>query len=297
MRLKNQVLILLTAILTVNCAGSKIDAAQESETDLMRAAYQREAGEPVAVLVLGTFHFKGSSTDERSLGDLGMLSAERQEQIEDVLDLLAGFAPTKIAVEVNRGRQSELDERYADYLAGRYELTSNEVDQLALRLGKQLGVEKIYAIDARGRHFDNDIDGEKLAAETGQTTLLTDPVEAAWTSFQESMEKQALKAPLRDYLILRNNPDMLRMAHSIYLTRDRGITDGENYPIADGFVSRWYNRNIRIYGNIRALPTEPGERVLVVIGAGHVPILKHLIENSGALSFVEVSDVLGEVKK
>lgn len=40
------------------------------------------------------------------------------------------------------------------------------------------------------------------------------------------------------------------VSHSIYLTREKAVTDGERYPSADGFVSTWYNRNIRIYGNV-----------------------------------------------
>ena len=53
----------------------------------------------------------------------------------------------------------------------------------------------------------------------------------------------------------------------------------------------WYNRNLRIFANIVRV-TEPGDRLLLVIGAGHVPILKQAADSSPEYRLVEVRSVL-----
>jgi hypothetical protein len=45
-------------------------------------------------------------------------------------------------------------------------------------------------------------------------------------------------------------------------------------------TGNWYHRNIRIYANILRI-TDPGDRLLIFYGAGHVPVLRHLLGASG----------------
>ena len=51
-----------------------------------------------------------------------------------IVDRLAAFRPTRVAVEWPADAQAELDQRYADYRAGRRALSANERDQIGLRL-------------------------------------------------------------------------------------------------------------------------------------------------------------------
>lgn len=74
----------------------------------------------------------------------------RQAEIAQLIDVLKRFQPTKIAVEVDTFPQKRIAQRYDDYLAGKYQLTRNEIDQLGLRLAKELGHKTIYAVDADG---------------------------------------------------------------------------------------------------------------------------------------------------
>jgi hypothetical protein len=65
-----------------------------------------------------------------------VLTPRRQAEIEALVDRLASFRPTHVAVEWETGEQAKLDQRYADYLAGRIKLDSDETDQIGL-LGRQ----------------------------------------------------------------------------------------------------------------------------------------------------------------
>jgi hypothetical protein len=52
-------------------------------------------------------------------------------------------------------------------------------------------------------------------------------------------------------------------------------------------ASDWYDRNLHIYANISRLVAKQDERVLVLIGAGHAPILRTLIRTAGEWDVVD----------
>ena len=45
---------------------------------------------------------------------------------------------------------------------------------------------------------------------------------------------------------------------------------------ADILSIHWYDRNLRMHRNIKRVASSPEDRVLVLFGAGHMGILKHL---------------------
>jgi hypothetical protein len=97
---------------------------------------------------------------------------------------------------------------------------------------------------------------------------------------------------LRETLRSINTPARLTAGHGHYLVGT--ILDGDlgDYLGADGFVSGWYNRNLRIYSNVVRLMRSPDERVLVVFGAGHMPILRHLFESTPVATLADLDAVL-----
>ena len=50
-------------------------------------------------------------------------------------------------------------------------------------------------------------------------------------------------------------------------------------PGAD-LLAAWYERNIRIFANLHRMGLAPEDRVFVIYGAGHVPILRQLVADS-----------------
>ncbi|MEL6324775.1 MAG: DUF5694 domain-containing protein [Pseudomonadota bacterium] len=274
-------------------------AEVEAQIQHLEAVYRRDGQQKVtAVMLLGVFHFEGSETDTYSQGDADMLSPNRQNEIGAVLDALEDFAPTKIGVEVNFANEGDINADYALFRAGELELTADEVHQLGFRLANRLGHDHLYAIDADGRSLDVEADLSAVASKQDQLWLGDDPIVAGWDAATDLDFEWTLEQPLRDALLRMNDPRSHKTEHSFYLTRYLGITDGEHYPRADAFVSKWYNRNIRIFGNILRVAEESDakdqERLLIIIGNGHVPILKHLAENSGSLELVSVASVLAD---
>ncbi len=246
------------------------------------------------VLLLGTFHFKDAGLDAyKPVHQFDVLSADGQAQVKEVLDGLARFAPTKIAVEVDAASQAKVDERYAAFRAGSAAPSANEITQIGFALAARLGHERVYAIDAQHAEPMPDPDVEASAKRLGQEAWLAGPMMPRYMSAIGALDELKTKVPLRLTLLVMNDPEVVRLSHGVYLTGGFRVGDGTDYAGADAFPTRWYSRNLRIFSNILRLCGAPEDRVLVVGGAGHVPILRHAAECSPDVDLVEVSEFLG----
>jgi hypothetical protein len=116
-----------------------------NSTSVAVSSRETEAMSDPQVMLLGSYHLANNNRDVINVSIEDVLTAHRQQQIIDLVECLAKWKPTRIAVEWDRSDQAGLDGRYATFLAGNYELTANEIDQIGLRLAKRLGSGLIVA--------------------------------------------------------------------------------------------------------------------------------------------------------
>ena len=258
------------------------------------AAAQAQAGPswpepPVKLLILGTFHFKDAGLDSyRPKHDVDILSAKRQAEL---VELLASFRPTKVAVERLPAEQPALDSQYKSYREGTLAPSSNEIVQLGFPLAAHLGHDRLYAVDAKRRFYEPWVDPDEYAANHGQENRL-DPL--LWLLYERQLafeDKLKTRATLRGFLLHLNTPERILRSHGQYLIGNFEVGSGDDYPGVDSKTA-WYNRNLRIFANLQRIADLQGDRILLVIGAGHVPILRHAAEASPQFELVEVSEVL-----
>ncbi len=101
------------------------------------------------ILVLGTYHMANPGHDLGNIQADDVRSAKRQQEIAELMTVLKKFNPTKIAIE-DDVTSNAAPSQYANYLASKYELSRNEIDQIGYRLAKELGHGKISPIDVGG---------------------------------------------------------------------------------------------------------------------------------------------------
>ena len=99
------------------------------------------------LLLVGTPHFGNPGRDVVNVRVADVRTPERQREIEAIVERLAAFRPTHVAVEWAVDKQERLDRRYAEFRAGRYQLSANETDQIGIRLAARLGLDKVHAVD------------------------------------------------------------------------------------------------------------------------------------------------------
>ncbi|MEA2490407.1 MAG: hypothetical protein QOH21_2199 [Acidobacteriota bacterium] len=85
-------------------------------------------------------------------------------------------------------------------------------------------------------------------------------------------------APIAQTLLYMNAPENLALGHSKYVEMSR-VGGGGNYVGAE-VVGVWYIRNLKIFSNIARL-AQPGERLLVLFGGGHAPLLREYAAQYG----------------
>lgn len=97
---------------------------------------------------------------------------------------------------------------------------------------------------------------------------------------------------LAEILLRLNEPQAALRGHGMYLVDEFAVGQSDDYPGAER-VTGWYNRNLRIFANLQRIAERPDERLLVIIGAGHLPILRHCAQASPECALIEAADYLG----
>jgi hypothetical protein len=250
------------------------------------------------VLLLGTFHFENPGLDaHKPKYAFDLFSEEGQSQLGELLARLVEFQPTKILVEQPSDQQASTDRRFASYREEKSQDVANEVVSVAFALAQRLGHERVYAFDAEAEWLPSAPDTEEAmhqeADRIGKLAFLDDPVGKLYAQAYTQGDELEQSLTLRQRLRLMNHPDLVRASHGAYVFfAGFRVNDGESFPGPDGFASAWHNRNLRMFSTIQRLASSPEDRLLVIVGAGHVPILQQCVQCCPTMTWVSAYDFL-----
>ena len=260
---------------------------------LLAAAASVTAGAQTAppqraeILIVGTYHMANPGRDVFNMSADDVLSPKRQAELGELLEVLQRFKPTKIAVEstVDEDRRPK---QYADYLAGTYSLSSNEIDQIGFRLAKELGMKAIHPVDV-----DGDFPWQRVinfAKAKGQSQVLDQLI----SEVGEMVKRQ--NAYLHSHTVLETllyMNDDTKVAQDVgFYYREAHLGEPGDYAGPD-LLASWYQRNIRIYNNIAHIVESPNDRVLVIYGAGHLGWLQQCVANDPVMRLRKLSEFAG----
>ncbi len=255
----------LLVLMIALAAGSAVGArAPEPSTGTSVSPAAR-----AEVLVLGVFHMANPGRDIFNLKADDVLSPKRQSEMAELVKVLSRFRPTKIAVEADVG-DDRVSARYADYLAGKHELTRNEVEQIGFRLARELGHKTLYPVDA-----DGDFPFQRVvnfAKASGRSKELDAHMEEGGAAVKAQGEYLASHTLLETLLYMNDDERVARDVGRYF--RKAHFGEPGDWAGAD-LVSDWFRRNMRIYSNIVGIVGSPEDRVLVIFGAGHLGWLRH----------------------
>lgn len=238
------------------------------------------------VMILGSFHFTGGGSDMINAEVDDFLTPARQAEIAAVLDRLEAFAPTKILVELTPDGEVEFNARYQSYRTGEAALGVNERQQIGMALAARLGHERLYAVD-----FATNMDFDAMfstAESAGQTALIAEFQAFIEPIREEEASPERAALPVLNRMI-RVNGGEFGEYHDLYLLLAQ-MGSAEN-PAGAEQMQLWWGRNLHIFSNIARL-SEPGDRVLVIYGAGHKYLLERFIDSAPNLDQVDPLDYL-----
>jgi hypothetical protein len=221
------------------------------------------------VLVLGTYHMNNPGHDMFNTQADDVLAPKRQAEMEQLMAALKKFAPTKIAVERQVG-DTRIVKDYNDYVAGKHELTRNEIEQVGFRLAKELGHKQVYPVDVDGEFPFQPI--VNYAKASGRSKEL-DAILAEIGEMVKAQTNYLGSHTILETLLYMNADAKIAQDVGFYY-REAELGEPWDWAGAD-LVSAWFHRNMRIYANVVQLVDSPAERILVIYGAGHLGWLQH----------------------
>ena len=244
------------------------------------------------IMILGSSHLANPGGDLYNKKMDEVLAPKRQAELQQLIEQLIRFKPTKIAVEVDPRSDAELQAEYDTYLDGNLRLERHEIHQIAFRLAKQMGHPKVHCVD----YFSTEpprlpeskinrdlIDPITFAKEHNQEHLILQPPGGGKMAQDEKgttwIESEKYVSII-DMYIRDNNPERSLADHQMYLRLARiGLND--QYPGANWVAHTWYARNLKICINLTRITESADDRILLIIGAGHVFLVQQFLEDSG----------------
>ncbi|HYX39370.1 MAG TPA: DUF5694 domain-containing protein [Oligoflexus sp.] len=254
------------------------------------------AAEPIEVMVLGTYHFGNPGADLNNMKADDVLVPKRQKELQQLTDSLAKFQPNRIMVE-EEGKGSGFES--ADYSRYTPELLSkerSETTQIAFRLAHKLGHKAVHAIDEQPAAGEpNYFPVEKVdayAKANGMQSQWKDLKEDSAKALKIFEEKQKI-ATIAELLIDRTDPKN-RLNNQDFYYRMLVFGNGEDQPGAD-LNAAWYLHNAKIFAKLQSI-AKPGDRVLVVYGAGHRYWLRHFVDETPGFKAIDPIPYLRKAK-
>jgi hypothetical protein len=242
------------------------------------------------VLVLGVYHMANRGHDIYNMRADDVLDRKRQAEIMQLTEVLKRFNPTKIAVEADlfgptNPTTNERPKQYADYLAGKHELSRDEIEQIGFRLAKELGLKTIYPVNA-----DYDFPYQRLV-DYAKANSRSEELDEAMGGFDGQVKAQGeylASHTVLETLLYMNTDQKTAQDVGLYY-RLAHFGEPGDWAGAD-LLSDWFRRNIRIYPNVMRLVYSPSDRILVIFGAGHLAWLRRDFGSDPTIELRKLSD-------
>lgn len=233
------------------------------------------AAEPtVDVMVVGSYHFGNPGRDTNNITVDSVLTPEKQAQLDAVAKALLAFRPTKVMVEMQSTAPDLSVPAYARFTLADLAKDANEITQIGFRVAHLANLKTVAGIDEQPGPGEPDYYPydtlQTVAAKFGQTSLIdagNTPVKAWAAKFEKDQKTQSVAQ-----LLIRVNADPIQNTMASYYGW-LPVGDNDSQPGAE-LNANWYLRNAKIFGKLMHV-ARPGDRVMVVYGAGHGYWLRH----------------------
>ncbi|GAA0869045.1 hypothetical protein GCM10009116_08810 [Brevundimonas basaltis] len=249
--------------------------------------------EPIEVMILGTYHFGNPGQDIHNARVDPVTTPGKQAQLEAVAEGLARFRPTAVAVErVAPDQTTLLDPRYPAFTPADLLTNPDERTQIGYRLAHRLGLDRVYAIDEQARDGEPSYFPFEAVQTWVQVNGRTDALGALHgevAAMIADLERRQGTESVGRLLAAFNTPDRVASDQGFY-ARMMAFGSGDDQPGAV-LNGRWYTRNAMIFARLMQV-ARPGDRIVVVYGAGHAFWLRQMVETTPGFRLVEPNDYL-----
>lgn len=257
--------------------------------------------EKIQVMTLGVFHFNYPNLDAHQIAagnEIDVLDPKYQAEIERLVAAIKKFRPTRIAVEVRPKYQARYDSLYDSYLEGKLKLGRDEEFQIGFRLGKELGINRMSCVDEQGRYYGylDTLFADSAREAAFENYFYHNPdslIQKQYVEFYRVTDEFPKSKGIIQTLERINQPGFIMHSQGAYFAGDFKYEEKPgDFTGVDFETARWYNRNLRIFRNIQRITENPQDRILLIIGCGHLGLLNYFFQCSPEYELVSPLEYL-----
>lgn len=249
------------------------------------------------VLLIGTFHFSYYDEDTYKTNPedrIDILSDKRQLEIKELVEYISRFKPTKIFVE-DFNKNNILMNNYREYKNGNYQLTSDEIDQIAYRLMDDFQLDTIYGVDQKtifqtlySNDETKDYAFDLYKGLDFERDFLDSEIGKKYMKLYEYEDQYLLENSMLDYFKWLNSPEKKnRGFYSLFA----GKFGQEDERVADASTIGMVSRNFRTLNLIEKNINSANDRILILFGSSHTDFFKLYYESSPEHNLIEFNDL------
>ncbi len=272
-------LISIAAIASLSAFSSPVDAQNQTKKAAPTVV------PPIKVMILGTYHMASPGLDVVNTQVDDVTEPKWQRELAALAERLAKFTPTKVAVEVVSRADDFVYADYRKFSPADFLKDKNEITQIGFRLAHRMKHDSVFAIDEQSEAIDYFPFGKLQAyvKETGREAELA-AVTTRWQAIGKAMETLQKRATVSQILRELNEPSEIDEGQRAYVSA-MNIGAGDRWLGAE-LNAAWYLRNAKIHAKLMKI-AKPGDRIVVVYGAGHNYWLRELVRTTPGYELVE----------
>lgn len=225
------------------------------------------------ILIVGSTHFHEMFHDKEP-------SDSFLESLQTLRGSLSSFQPTDICIEIEEKNQDKINQSYQRYDKDRF--YKYESYDLGFYLGKKNDIKSIRAVDwMENDQNHNGISDAVEWAEKNDSEFMK-----KLTELQNFHSQLGAEENIYDAALKLNHPENYKRDQELY---GHMMLLGDSWDSSIPWLTWWYKRNMIMVNNITK-NLHSNSRVIMIVGAGHIYILKQLLEASGKFDVLTFYD-------
>ena len=220
-----------------------------------------------------------------------ILKADRQREVQSLVESLARFRADKIMVDVpyHSSWESSLNHTYRTFLDREYIPNRTAREQIGFRLAMMNGLSELKGLDISSG-FDLGSSLREVGMNGDQAAV--NELIRRGKAIAYAKREHAASRSLSQYLSYLNHPQNLDHEHSVYISYLSRLGQDES-QIGAQLLSEWYQYHMQLFSNLIRSIDHTGERVIILVESSHVPILRQLIEDDPEFESIDPLPYLG----
>jgi hypothetical protein len=215
------------------------------------------------IILVGSFHFEQDEEVIRT----------KEKEVIELVDYLAQFNPTKVALEWEKSEESNLNELYKSSIE---QYSVDEIEQVGFRLAKKLDHDQIYAVNWAGHLTQNDLNNLNNTIQDSYPDLLE-----TMNLMNENTPSIHSDIPLIDSFRDLNTKHVIREYEKMYLSFAE-VSNRSGDMVGINFLNKWMERELMIFKNtVEVSQGFPEDRILLLLGSDHLWMLRKMFEGIG----------------